>query len=181
MALDWHRGHGPNNPASLARLAGIIDAVSRHVQDQIRAFAEQPGLPLPAYRSLTDLLIGAYVLGLLDSCVRKARGAGPAMSEDQVRATVLRGMEEVCLRVLGPERTRWVRHQLPPWEGPPAYHPAFRRELMRMAHRGAHDGAYLAADDPLCFAKASSLLSFMMGMLAAPSRIGRPFAKGGLA
>jgi hypothetical protein len=52
---------------------------------------------------------------------------------------------------------------------------------MRMAHRGAHDGAYLAADDPLCFAKASSLLSFMMGMLAAPSRIGRPFAKGGLA
>lgn len=173
MVPNWLRRPSLDAPASLAQVAEIIDAVSRHVQDQMQAFAEQPGSPLPAYSGMTDLLIGSYVWGLLESCIRNGRGGYPAVSEDRVRVIALRAMEEVCPRALGFERARWVRRHLPQWEGPPAYHPAFRRELMRMERCGAHDGVYLAADDPLCLAKASSLLAFMMRLLAVPSRLGR--------
>ncbi|WP_457091543.1 hypothetical protein [Microvirga sp. P5_D2] len=168
MAPNWLRRPSLDAPASLAQVAEIIDAVSRHVQDQMQAFAEQPGSPLPAYSSMTDLLIGSYVWGLLESCIRNGRGGYPAVSEDRVRA-----MEEVCPRALGLGRACWVRRHLPQWEGPPAYHPAFRRELMRMERRGAHDGVYLAADDPICFAKVGSRLAFMMQLLAVPSRLER--------
>jgi hypothetical protein len=48
MAPNGFRRPSPDDPASLARLAEIIDAVSRHVQDQMQAFAGQPSSPLPA-------------------------------------------------------------------------------------------------------------------------------------
>jgi hypothetical protein len=122
---------------------------------------------------MTDLLIGSYIWGLLESYVRNEPSHHRAMGEDRARASLLLAMDGVCQRVLGPERARWVRRQLPQWEGPPAHHPAFRRELIQMARRGARDGVYLAAGDPLCFAEGSSLLAFLMQLLAAPSRIGR--------
>jgi hypothetical protein len=173
MILNWRSGQVPGNPAALARLAEVIDAVSGHVQDQLDAFTEQPGRPLPAYSSMTDLLIGAYIWGLLESYVRNVPSHYPAMGGDLARAPLLLAMSGICQRVLGTERTRWVRHQLPQWEGPPAYHPAFRRELSGMARRGTCDGVYLASGDPLYFAKGSSLLAFLMRMLAAPPMLGR--------
>jgi hypothetical protein len=113
---------------------------------------------------MTDLLIGAYIWGLLDGYTHHIPGDEPAMTQDDTRATILLVAEGVCSRVFGPERARSVRRQLPQWEGPPAYHPIFRQELSKMCRRGARDGRYLAACDPLCFAKASSLLAFMMQM-----------------
>jgi hypothetical protein len=172
MILNWRSSQVPGNPAALARLAEVIETVSGHVQDQLDAFTEQPGRPLPAYSSMTDLLIGAYIWGLLESYVRNTSSHHPAMGGDQTRATLLLAMNGICQRVLGPERTRWVWHRLPQWEGPPAYYPAFRRELVGMARRGTCDGVYLASGDPLCFAKGGSLLAFLMRMLAAPPMLG---------
>jgi hypothetical protein len=68
----------------------------------------------------------------------------------------------VSSRVLGPKRTRWVRGQLPQCEGPPAHNPSFRWALARMRRDGARDGRCLVAGDPLCFAKASSLLVMLL-------------------
>ena len=73
---------------------------------------------------------------------------------------------EACERVLGPARARWVRCQLPQWEGPPAYNSSFEWQLARMRQSGAHDGQHLAAGDRLCFAKAFSLLAVLMQMVA---------------
>jgi hypothetical protein len=142
----------------------IIDVVSSHVQDQVFAFTGRPVTPVPAHSSMTDLLIGAYIWGLLEGYIHDIPGDQPAMTQETARATILVAADGVCSQVFGPERARSVRCQLPQWEGPPAYHPIFRQELSTMCRRGARDGRYLAAGDPLCFAKASSLLTFMMRM-----------------
>ena len=162
--LNWIRDHWKATPSPSARVPEIIDLVSRHVQDQVFAFTGGPVAPVPAYSSMTDLLIGAYIWGLLEGYIRHIPGDEPAMTQEDARATILVVANGVCSRVFGPERARLVRCQLPQWDGPPAYHPVFRQEISNMCRRGARDGRYLAAGDPLCFAKASSLLIFMMQM-----------------
>jgi hypothetical protein len=160
--LNWLRDRWKAKPPPSPRVPEIIDAVSRHVQDQVFAFTGGPVAPVPTHSTMTDLLIGAYIWGLLEGYIRHIPGDEPAMTQENVRATILVVANGVCSRVFGPERAQSVRRQLPQWEGPPAYHPIFRPELSTMCRRGARDGRYLAAGDPLCFAKASSLLAFMM-------------------
>jgi hypothetical protein len=67
--------------------------------------------------------------------------------------------------LFGDERVCWARNNLPQWQGPPAQHPAFKSALDEMRHRGTSDSHYLAADDPLLFARAGSLLVFLMQTL----------------
>jgi hypothetical protein len=114
---------------------------------------------------MTDLLIGAYIFGALEGYARTI----PEIQNTAERGNTLELLQgaatEVCSRVFGPEWVRWVRYQLPQWDGPPAYHPTFRRELSSMCCRGARDGRCLAANDPLSFAKAGSLLAFLLEMM----------------
>ena len=53
--LNWIRDHWKAEPSPSARVPEIIDAVSRHVQDQVFAFTGGPVTPVPAYGSMTDL------------------------------------------------------------------------------------------------------------------------------
>jgi hypothetical protein len=161
--LHWLRGRLKAKPAPSARVPEIVDSVCRHVQDQLFALTGCRTAPVPSYSSMGDLLIGSYIWGLLEGYVRGIPDAAPATKED-TRATVLVAAAEVCLGVFGPERARWVRCQLPQWDGPPAHHPPFRWELSRMHLCGARDGRCLAARDPLCFAKAGGLLAFLLDL-----------------
>jgi hypothetical protein len=164
MMLNWLRSHRKAKPVPSERVPEIVDLVCRHVQDQIFASTGCHAVPVPSYSSMMDLLTGSYIWGLLEGCVRTIPGAEPAMDQENTRVTVLAAAAEACSRVLGPERARWVRCQLPQWDGPPAHHLVFRWELSRMRQYGVRDGRYLAAGDPLCFAKAGSLLAFLLEM-----------------
>jgi hypothetical protein len=134
------------------------------VEDQVYAITERRGALLPSHSSMTDLLIGAYILGALEGYARTIPNVQNAPEHDSTRELLRGAATEVCSRVFGPEWVRWVRYQLPQWDGPPAYHPTFRHELSSMCCRGARDGRCLAASDPLCFAKAGSLLAFLLEM-----------------
>jgi hypothetical protein len=158
--LNWLRKGLKAKPAPLSQAPVVIALVSRHVQDQVVAFTGRPADPMPAYSRMTDLLLGAYVWGLLEGCLRNLPG-GDAAIED-AHAGTARMAEVVCSRVLGPKRMRWVRSQLPQWEGPTARNPSDLWALSRMHRDGVHDGRYLAVGDPLCFAKASSLLAMLL-------------------
>jgi hypothetical protein len=139
-----------------------IEAVCRHVKDQTCAFAGRPVEHVPEQNGMTDLLIGAYIWGLLDGYLH-ASHAGPERAGDtNIEATILAVADPVFCRLFGQERARWVRTHLPQWNGPPAQHPIFKRALEEMRHRGASDSHYLAAGDPLLFARAGSLLAFLM-------------------
>jgi len=160
MMLNWlHRGLKAV-PAPSSRAPEVIELVTRHVQDQVVAFTGRHADSMPAYSRMTDLLLGAYVWGLLEGCLRNLPG-GEAPAEDEHARTATMA-EEVCSRVLGPKRMRWVRGQLPQWDGPPARNLSYRWVLSRMHRDGVHDGRHLAARDPLCFAKASSLLAMLL-------------------
>jgi hypothetical protein len=111
------------------------------------------------------LLIGAYILGALEGYARTIPDVQNAPELDSTREHLQGAATEVCSRVFGPEWVRWVRTRFPQWDGPPAYHPTFRRELSSMCCRGASDGRCLAANDPLSFAKAGSLLAFLLEMM----------------
>lgn len=158
--LNWLRKGLKAKPTPSSRAPEVIELVSRHVQDQVVAFTGRPADPMPAYSRMTDLLLGAYVWGLLEGCLRHLP-AGEASIKDAHAGTAVMA-EEVCARVLGPKRMRWVRGQLPQWEGPTARSPSYLWALSRMHRDGLHDGRYLAARDPLCFAKASSLLAMLL-------------------
>jgi hypothetical protein len=127
----------------------MVERVCRHVEDQVFAVTGRRGVPVPSCSNMTDLLIGAYILGLLKGYARTIPHGGLAIEEST----------REILRVLGPRWARWVRCQILQWDGPLAYHLTFRQELSIMCSRGARDGRYLAAKDPLCFAKAGSLLA----------------------
>jgi hypothetical protein len=142
----------------------MVDRVSRHVEEQMFAFTGQRGAPLPPYSSMTDLLIGAYILGALEGYARTIPAIRNAAERENTRELLRDAATEVCSQVFSQEWVRWVRYQLPQWDGPPAYHPTFRQELSSMYCRGARDGRCLAANDPLCFAKAGSLLAFLLEM-----------------
>lgn len=116
--LNWLRKGLKAKPAPSSRAPEVIELVSRHVQDQVVAFTGRPADPMPAYSRMTDLLLGAYVWGLIEGCLRHLP-AGEASIKDAHAGTAVMA-EEVCARVLGPKRMRWVRGQLPQWEGPTA-------------------------------------------------------------
>jgi len=158
--LNWLRKGLKAKPALSSRAPEVIELVSRHVQEQVVAFTGRCADPMPAYSRMTDLLIGAYVWGLLESCLRNLPGSEAPIEDEHARTAIM--AEEVCSRVLGPKRMWWVRSQLPQWEGPPARNLSYRWALSRMHRDGVHDGRYLAARDPLCFAKASSLLAMLL-------------------
>jgi hypothetical protein len=107
------------------------------------AFTGRHAGPMAAYSRMTDLLLGACVWGLLEGCLRNLPGGGASIKDGDERTATL--AEEACSRVLGPERMRSVRGQLPQWEGPPARNLSYRRALSRMHRDGVHDGGYLAA------------------------------------
>jgi hypothetical protein len=169
MVPNWLRTHRKAKPTPSPRVPEIVDAVGRHVQDQLFAFTGSRVAPVPSYSSMADLLIGSYIWGLLEGYVRDTHDANSVMGEEDIRATLSVAAPELCSRVFGPVRAQWVRGQLPQWDGPPAYHLPFRRELPRMGLLGAHDGRCLAARDPLCFAKAGGLLTFLLDL--AESRV----------
>ena len=158
--LNWLRKGPKAKPAPSSRAPEVVALVSRHVQEQVVAFTGRHADPMPAYSRMTDLLIGAYVWGLLEGCLRNLPGDEAPIEDEHARAAVMAA--EVCSRVLGPKRMRWVRGQLPQWEGPPSRNLSHRWALSRMHRDGVHDGRYLAAGDPLCFARASSLLAMLL-------------------
>jgi hypothetical protein len=162
--LNWLRGYGMATPVQSAWVPEMVERVGRHVEEQVFAVNGRRGGPLPSYSSMTDLLIGAYILGLLEGYARAVSEGRLAIKEETTRETLRAAAVEVCSRVFGPKWARWVRYQIPQWDGPPAYHPTFRQELSSMCCRGARDGRYLASDDPLCFAKAGGLLAFLLEM-----------------
>ncbi len=160
--LNWLRKGLKANPTRSFPAPEVIELVSRHVQEQVVAFTGWHADPMPAYSRMTDLLIGAYVWGLLEGCLRNLPGELPPAEEEHARIAVMAA--EVCSRVLGPKRMRWVRGQLPQWAGPTARNLSYRWALSRMHRDGVHDARYLAARDPLCFAKGSSLLAMLMDL-----------------
>ena len=162
--LNWLRGEGKVEPVQSAWVPEMIERVCRHVEDQVFALTGCRGAPVPSYSSMTDLLIGAYVLGALEGYARAMPDVQHATEQESTRQLLRFAATEVCSRLFGPKWTRWVRYQLPQWDGPPAYHPTFRQELSSMCCRGASDGQCLTANDPLCFAKASGLLAFLLEM-----------------
>lgn len=164
--LSWRRGSLRTKAAPLPGMPEIVDLACRHVQDQVVAFTGRHVEPVPAYSRMTDLLIGAYVWGLLEGCLRNLPDDETLIEDEHARTGVMAA--EVCLRVLGPKRMRWVRGQLPQWDGPPARNLSYRWALSRMHRDGIHDGRYLMAGDPLCFAKASSLLAMLLAMAETP-------------
>lgn len=164
MVPNWLRTHRKARTTPLPRVPEIVDVVGCHVQDQLFAFTGSRAAPVPSYSSMADLLIGSYIWGVLEGYVRGIPNAGLAPDEEDIRAALLVTAAEVCSPVFGPARAQWVRGQLPQWDGPPARHPPFRQELSRMRLRGVRDGRCLAARDPLCFAKASGLLAFLLDL-----------------
>jgi hypothetical protein len=160
MMLNWLRKGLKARPAPSSGAPEVIELVSRHVQDQVVAFTRQHADPMPAYSRMTDLLLGAYVWGLLEGCLRNFPGGEASVEDGHARTAEMAA--EVCSRVLGPQRMRWVRAQLPQWDGPPARNLSYRWALSRMHRDGLHDGRYLTTGDPLCFAKASSLLAMLL-------------------
>jgi len=158
--LNWLRKGLKAGPMPSSTSPEVIELVSRHVQDQVVAFTGRQADPMPAYSRMIDLLLGAYVWGLLEGYFRNLPGGGPQTKDERVRTAVM--AEEVCSRVLGPKRMRWVRGQLPLWEGATTRDLPHRWALARMHRDGVHDGGFLAARDPLCFAKASSLLAMLL-------------------
>ena len=114
---------------------------------------------------MTDLLIGTYILGALEGYARTIPDVQNAQESDSTRQLLRVAANEVCSRVFGPEWLKWVRSRLPQWDGPPAYHHTFRRELSSMGCRGARDGRCLAANDHLSFAKAGGLLAFLLELM----------------
>ncbi|WP_204985700.1 hypothetical protein [Microvirga pakistanensis] len=163
--LSWLRAPGNSKAVQSLWIPEMVDRVSRHVEEQVFAITGRRGAPLPPCSSMTDLLIGAYILGALEGYARTLPAIESAAERGNTRKLLRGAATEVCLRVFSPERVRWVRHQLPQWDGPPAYHPTFRQELSSMCCRGARDGRHLAANDPLSFAKAGSLLAFLLEMM----------------
>jgi len=162
MMLNWLRKGLKAKPAPSFPTPEVIELVSRHVQEQVVAFTGRHADPMPASSRMTDLLVGAYVWGLLEGCLRSLPGDEAPIKDEHARTAVMAA--EVCSRVLGPKRMQWVRGQLPQWDGPPAYHPIFGRALSAMGSRGTRDGWYLASGDRLCFAKAGGLLAFLLEM-----------------
>jgi hypothetical protein len=163
--LSWLRGPRNSKAVQSAWIPEMVDRVSRHVEEQVFAITGRHGVPFPPYSSMTDLLIGAYILGALEGYARTIPEIQNAGERENTRELLRGAATEVCSRVFGPEWVRWVRYQLPQWDGPPAYHPTFRQELSSMCCRGARDGQHLAANDPLSFAKAGSLLAFLLEMM----------------
>jgi hypothetical protein len=163
--LSWLRGPGSSRAVQSAWVPEMVDRVSRHVEDQVFAITGRRGALLPSHSSMTDLLIGAYIVGALEGYARTIPEIQNAAERESTRELLQGAATEVCSRVFGPEWVRRVRYQLPQWDGPPAYHPTFRQELSSMCCRGARDGRHLAANDPLCFAKAGGLLAFLLEMM----------------
>jgi hypothetical protein len=163
--LNWLLGPGISKAAQPAWVPEMVDRVSRHVEDQVYAINGRRGAPVLLYSSMTDLLIGAYILGALEGYARTIPEIQNTAEQGNTRELLQGAATEVCSRVFGPEWVLWVRYQLPQWDGPPAYHPTFRRELSSMCCRGARDGRCLASNDPLSFAKAGSLLAFLLEMM----------------
>ncbi len=158
--LNWLRKGLSAKPAPSFLAPEVVELVSRHVQEQVVAFSGWHADPMPAYSRMTDLLLGAYVWGLLEGCLRNLPGGEASIEDERARTAAMAA--EVCSRVLGPKRMRWVRGQLPQWEGPPARNLSYRLALSRMHRDGIHDSGYLMAGDPLCFAKASRLLAMLV-------------------
>ncbi len=153
---------GTSKAAQPAWVPEMVDHVGCHVEDQVFAITGQRGAPVPLYSSMMDLLIGAYILGALEGYARTIPDVQHATEQENTCRLVRVAATEVCSQVFGPKWTRWVRYQLPQWDGPPAYHPTFRQELSIMSCRGARDGRCLASGDPLGFAKAGGLLAFLL-------------------
>ncbi len=166
--LNWLLGPGTSKAAQPAWVPEMVDHVGRHVEDQVLAITGRRGALLPSHSSMTDLLIGAYIVGALEGYARTIPEIQNPAERENTREVLQGAATEVCSRVFGPDWVRWVRYQLPQWDGPPAYHPTFRRELSSMCCRGARDGRCLASNHPLSFAKAGSLLAFLLEMMEPP-------------
>ncbi len=162
--LNWLGGNQRGTSAQSAWVPEMIERVGRHVEEQVFAVTGQYGAPARPYSSMTDLLIGAYILGVLEGYARTIPEVQNAAERENTRELLRGAATEVCSRVFGVEWVRWARTQLPQWDGPPAYHLTFRQELSSMCCRGASDGRRLASGDPLGFAKAGSLLAFLLEM-----------------
>lgn len=152
------KAHAPVPPL----LQNAMEVVCRHVQSQVSAFEERSVERVPDRGRTNDMLIGAYVWGLLDgylhNCNADREWAGDESAEGAIFATAVGVFE----RLFGRERSFWLRSHLPQWGGPWPAHASFRRALWEMRESGAADSRSLATGDPLAFARAGSLLGFLL-------------------
>jgi hypothetical protein len=113
--LNWLRGHRKVALVQSAWIPEMVDRVCWHVEDQVFAFSGRRGAPVPSYSPMTDLMIGAYILGLLEGYIRTIYDGEHATDQAKTREILQAAAGEVCSRVFGPQWTRRVRHQLPQW------------------------------------------------------------------
>jgi len=162
--LNWLRRLPKARPPLPPPLQAAVDAVSGHVMGQISAFENKPTECVPERGRMNDLLIGAYVWGLLDGYIHRSNADAEWDGDRSAEAAVLAAGDEIFSRLFGQERAQWLRGNLPQWGAPWPEHPSFRWALAEMHNRGASDSNSLASDDPLSFARAGGLLGFLMLM-----------------
>ncbi|MFD0461227.1 hypothetical protein ACFQY9_04310 [Microvirga aerilata] len=68
--LNWLLGPGTSKAVQSAWAPEMVNRVSRHVEDQVFAITGRRGALLPSHSSMTDLLIGAYIVGALEGYAR---------------------------------------------------------------------------------------------------------------
>ncbi len=112
---EWLRRHRKAKPSLSPRLAAGVAEVCRHVEDQIGAFAGRPLEHVPEHSRMTDLLIRAYIWGLLDGYRHNSNADAEAAGDNSVEAAILAAADQVFRRLFGDERACWVRNNLPQW------------------------------------------------------------------
>jgi hypothetical protein len=101
--LEWRRCRRNTKPSLCPKLEAGVEAVCWHVEHQIWAFAGSPLAHVSEHSNRTDLLIGAYIWGLLDGYPHskaEAEGAG----DNSAEATILS---------INPERRRAAEESHP--------------------------------------------------------------------
>ncbi|WP_201865150.1 hypothetical protein [Microvirga soli] len=103
--LNWLRGPGTSKAAQPAWVPEMVVRVSRHVEDQVFAITGQRGALLPSHSSMTDLLIGAYIVGALEGYARTIPEIQNTAERGNTRELHQGAATEVCSRVFGPQST----------------------------------------------------------------------------
>ena len=159
--LEWLRRRKAR-PTLHAGWQEAVDSVCRHVEEQVAAYDGPAAIPMADRGRTMDMLTGAYVWGLLDGYLHHVGTDRSWASDGDAEAAILAGATAVFARLFGDERARWLRRNLPQWGAPWPDHPALQWALRDMRDRGNVDSRALATDDPLLFARGSSLLGFLM-------------------
>lgn len=160
--LGWLRRQTKAKPPLPPTLQDAMEVVCRHVENQVSAFEEKSVGQVPDRGRTNDMLIGAYVWGLLDGYIHNSNADREWAGDENAEGAIFSMAVGVFNRLFGHERSLWLRSHLPQWGGPWPAHSSFRRALWEMRESGAADSRSLVTGDPLAFARAGGLLAFLM-------------------